>query len=139
MGKYRLVVLTEPVTGRESEYNDWYNNQHLADVVAVPGFGGAQRFKLKELCGGEFRQRYLAIYEIEAEDYAAVIGEMMSRVGTPAMLISEAMDGGKVDFGVFEECSQRIESPAKQRPLIVQPGSSGCSVEGNASSRGPAP
>ncbi len=111
MGKYRLVVLTEPVAGREKEYNDWYNNQHLADVVAVPGFGGAQRFRLKELCGGEFKQRYLAIYEIEANDYAAVIKEMMSRAGTTAMLISEAMDGNKVDFAVFEECSQRVEAP----------------------------
>src|SRR5450756_1907603 len=78
MAKYRLVVLTEPVEGREAEYNTWYNEKHLQDVVAVPGFGAAQRFRLKEICGGEFKQRYLAIYDIEADDYAAAVKEMLS-------------------------------------------------------------
>ncbi len=112
MGKYRLIVLSEPVEGREAEYNDWYNNQHLADVVAVPGFSAGQRFKLVQLCEGEFKQRYLAIYEIEADDYAGAVQEMQSRAGTPAMVVSEALDSGNVAFGVFEECSPRVVAPA---------------------------
>src|SRR5690606_19186746 len=43
---YAYVVLSNPVPGRDQEYNDWYSNRHLADVVAVPGFVSAQRFRL---------------------------------------------------------------------------------------------
>jgi hypothetical protein len=108
MSKYKLIVFTDPVEGREDEYNDWYNNQHLSDVVAVPGFGSAQRFKLKELRDGQFRHRYLAIYEIESDDYGKVMDALMSRAGTSAMLISEALDSPTADVAVFEACSQRV-------------------------------
>ncbi len=37
MPHYAYVVHSNPVAGREDEYNDWYSNRHLADVVAVPG------------------------------------------------------------------------------------------------------
>ena len=113
MAKYRLIVLSEPVEGREAEFNDWYSNQHLADVVAVPGFSAGQRFKLVQRCEGEFKQRYLAIYEIEADDYAGAVQEMQSRAGTPAMVVSEALDSSNVAFGVFEECSPRVVPPAR--------------------------
>jgi hypothetical protein len=113
MGKYRLIVFTEPVAGREAEFNDWYNNQHLSDVVAVPGFVAGQRFRLVQPCGGEFKQRYLAIYEIESEDYAGAVQEMMSRAGTPAMVVSEALDSDNVALAVFEECSARVAPPAR--------------------------
>ena len=33
MGEYVLVVHSRPVAGKEAEYNDWYNNQHLKDVA----------------------------------------------------------------------------------------------------------
>ena len=46
MPKYTFMVLTNPVEGQEDIYNDWYNNRHLADVLKVPVFVSAQRFKL---------------------------------------------------------------------------------------------
>lgn len=42
-----LVVLTEPVEGREDEYNIWYSNNHFDDVLKAAGFGAAQRFKFE--------------------------------------------------------------------------------------------
>lgn len=114
MGKYRLIVMSEPVEGREAEYNSWYNNEHLQDVVAVPGFGSAQRFKLEQPWGGEFKHRYMAIYEFESDDYAAVMQELMSRAGTNAMLLSEALDVPNLACGVFEECSPFVRAPARR-------------------------
>ena len=35
MAKLWLVVLTNPVEGREDEYNEWYSGRHLEDVLAV--------------------------------------------------------------------------------------------------------
>ena len=30
-----LVVLSSPVEGREDEYNEWYSNVHLREVVEI--------------------------------------------------------------------------------------------------------
>jgi len=110
MGKYRLIVLTEPKEGREAEYNAWYNDQHLPEVTAIPGFGAAQRFKLKEAYGGEFKQRYLSIYEIDAEDYSPAVNELLRRASTGAMELSQTLNPDKTAFAVFEECSPRVKS-----------------------------
>lgn len=115
MARYKLVVMTGPKPGRDQEYNDWYNNQHLADVVAVPGFRSAQRFKLSDAMGHEHRNGYLAIYEIDSDDPKAVLAEMFSRSGTPAMVLSEALDLDKAVVGLFEPCSPVVEAGAKPR------------------------
>jgi hypothetical protein len=111
MARYKLIVLSEPTQGQEARYNDWYNNRHLQDVVAIPGFGGAQRFKLKEVAGGEFKQRYIAIYDIEADDYEAAVKELHKRAGTSAMPIDAALDDESIAYGVFEACSPRVMPP----------------------------
>ncbi|WP_028079103.1 DUF4286 family protein [Solimonas soli] len=94
MASYRLLVLSNPVEGREAEYNEWYSRQHLQDVVRVPGFVGAQRFQLVEpvLLAENFPWRYVAIYEIETDDLAATLAELRSRSGTTAVPMSEAID-----------------------------------------------
>ena len=38
MAVHRLIVFSAPTPGQEDEYNDWYNNVHLDEVVAIPGF-----------------------------------------------------------------------------------------------------
>ena len=70
MPKYTFMVLTNPVEGQEDTYNDWYTNRHLADVLNVPGFVSAQRFKLADAQRGGSPQpwRYLALYQIDTDD-----------------------------------------------------------------------
>ena len=105
MGRYKLVVLSNPVDGREDEYNDWYSDQHLGDVVAVPGFRSAQRFRLRDPMGYAHAQRYLAIYEIEADDPDAAIDALRQRRGTEVMAMSAALDLNATVAGLFEPCS----------------------------------
>jgi hypothetical protein len=107
MSKYRLIVFTDAVAGREDEFNDWYTNRHIGDVVAVPGVASAQRFELKSIFGGEFRHRYLAIYEIDAEDYEAAVREILNRANTDAMPLSDALESS-IAFAVFQECSPLV-------------------------------
>jgi hypothetical protein len=120
MAKFKLVVMTDAKAGREDEYNDWYTNQHLGDIVAIPGFRSAQRFKLKDAVGFEHRNRYLAIYEIESDDPQAVLAEMFARRGTPAMVESEALDLEKASVGLFEPCSPVVEAGAKPRQAAAR-------------------
>src|SRR5690606_28970654 len=105
MAKVKMVVLANPVPGREDEFNEWYTNTHLRDVVAVPGIQSAQRFKLCDPMGFEHRHQYLALYEIDSDDREAVIEELLRRRGTASMQISEALDMDTAVGGVFEPCS----------------------------------
>jgi hypothetical protein len=65
----QLVVLSEPVAGREDEFNDWYSFVHIRDVMRLSRVVIAvQRFKKTDLQltpGGSKRypQPYLALYE----------------------------------------------------------------------------
>lgn len=113
MPKAIMFVQSSPSSpDREDEYNDWYTNQHLADVVDVPGFVSAQRFKIKQLVMGEFKNKYMAIYNIESDDPQKVMDAMMARRGTDQMVISEALDVDNCDCALFEVISQEVMAPA---------------------------
>lgn len=68
-----MLALTEPQDpSQDDEWNTWYSDKHLHDVVALPGVIAATRYRLVqgiELLPGaqEVPQRYLAVYELEAE------------------------------------------------------------------------
>jgi hypothetical protein len=66
--RHVLIVQTRCTGGSEAEFNDWYDNEHLNDLLEVPGIVAAQRFELSDvqLKTGE-RFPYLAIYEIEGD------------------------------------------------------------------------
>jgi hypothetical protein len=68
-----MVVQSAPVDpARENEYNDWYDNEHVRDILAVPGFTSARRYKVHGPAGdGTGAPAYLAIYEIDADDLTA--------------------------------------------------------------------
>lgn len=68
MAVHRLIVFSAPTPGKEDEYNDWYNNEHLDEVVAIPGFVAAQRFRLSDDQLPGFQpspHEYLSIYEFD--------------------------------------------------------------------------
>src|SRR5690625_5087278 len=63
-----LLVMTNPKKGQEDEFNDWYTNIHLPQVVSLPGFIRAKRFESNVLEGQEPPQfKYLALYEVEGD------------------------------------------------------------------------
>jgi hypothetical protein len=84
----RMLVLSNAVPGREDEYNAWYSNIHLADVVACPQMVSGQRFRVSS---GDERWKYAAIYEVEGDVQTALAG-MNARAGTPDMQISDALN-----------------------------------------------
>jgi hypothetical protein len=99
--------------GREAEYNDWYDNQHLGDVLKVPGFVAAQRFKLARP-QSDLPGPYLALYEIEASDPQATLALLTRLGGTQEMVLSEALDLGSVSTTLFAALTERLipTSPA---------------------------
>ena len=73
MTKHIILVLTEPTEGKEDEFNDYYENTHLDEVIETAGWQTAQRFKLVDEAGESCPLPYLAAYSVDAEDSAEIL------------------------------------------------------------------
>ncbi len=73
-----MIVYTKPAPGREKEFNDWYSNVHISEILAVNGFKAAQRFALSPVQFPADRPKfpserppspfpYLTIYEVAGD------------------------------------------------------------------------
>lgn len=91
--KHILVVMSNAADGREDEYNDWYTNVHLPDVLAIPGFVAAQRYKLgkEQRSNTPAKWGYTAIYEMETDEPKEVFAELGRRSGTPLMRVPDCI------------------------------------------------
>jgi hypothetical protein len=58
-----LLVMIEVDPAHEEEFNRWYNEEHLPERKACPGFLSARRFVAVE---GE--PKYLALYDLESPE-----------------------------------------------------------------------
>ncbi|HEY4333393.1 MAG TPA: hypothetical protein VGM78_12510 [Ilumatobacteraceae bacterium] len=82
--RFVQIAYSNPKPGREDEYNEWYDNDHLPDVVGIPGYVAGQRYELAPYQRPHLpapRHRYMALYEIEGnldELFAAREEEMKS-------------------------------------------------------------
>ena len=76
MARGIYVVRTRAVSAeREPELDEWYDRTHIPELLAIPGFVAARRFRR---VGGEGTE-LLAIYEIEAADLSAPLDELRRR------------------------------------------------------------
>lgn len=92
MEKHLFVVYTNAKDGRDAEFNEWYDNRHIADVLKVPGVVSAKRYVLSDFQRPTpHPHKYMAIYEIETDNLEAVSAEIARRVGTPVMPRSDAL------------------------------------------------
>ena len=58
-----FLIYTDVDPQHEDEFNDWYNTEHLPELLAVPGILAAARYEAVK--GGP---KYLAAYELESTD-----------------------------------------------------------------------
>ena len=74
-----LMVQANPAPDHEDEFNAWYDTEHLAERVAVPGFLSGLRF-----VAAEGHPKYLAFYDmtalsvLDSDEYLAVSGANFS-------------------------------------------------------------
>ncbi len=113
MSEKILLALTSPVAGRDAEYNAWYDDVHLADVLRVPGITWAQRFVAAKLQGA-LLLNYLAIYGV-ADDKAVAEG-LGSRRGTPLMMMTDALDGAITKTVMARAQGERVAAGAPRAP-----------------------
>jgi hypothetical protein len=61
-----ITVWLDVPTGHDEEFNDWYNLEHLRQVVALPGFVRARRYRVDDA-----PLKYLAWYDTADETVEA--------------------------------------------------------------------
>ncbi|MFC1983292.1 DUF4286 family protein [Chloroflexota bacterium] len=77
---------------KEKEFNDWYNEVHIPDILETQGFLSATRYENREPSEGQ--GKFLTLYEIETDDIdktMAILGERSSNLkkqGRGSSLIS---------------------------------------------------
>jgi antibiotic biosynthesis monooxygenase (ABM) superfamily enzyme len=86
IAKELLVVAVTVEPSVEDEWNRWYNDIHLPEIAACPGFVSAQRYVAQD--GNE--RRYMTLYEL-TDSKALESTEFAARRGWGAF-------GGQVKF-----------------------------------------
>ena len=109
MPRYKLVVMTKPAKGRESEYNDWYQNLHLHQFVKLDAIRSAQRFRLTHTFTASEPFPYLAIYDVETGDPQGLVEEIRIKAANGTLMISDALDP-EVRATLYEEFGEAVKS-----------------------------
>jgi hypothetical protein len=96
MPKAILLVQSQPSDpSREDEYNKWYDATHLPQVCDVPGIVTARRYELAPTSAmpapPDDSSKYIAIYEIEADDLDTVLAEIVTRSGDGRIEMSDVL------------------------------------------------
>lgn len=107
--KFKFIVFSRPVEGREDEYNDWYQNTHLREVCEVPGIVAAQRYKLSyDLANDGAALPYAALYDIEGDDWASAFAGLGENSGNGSMFLSESLDLSTIKGFIYEEFGDEV-------------------------------
>lgn len=108
MPRFSMLVSTNPVPGREDEFNRWYDAQHLPDVLRLDGMVAAQRFRLADAePAQDAPHRYLAIYEVEAESMEAASKVLTDGFASGALPMSDALDLSSLGLLYYEPITDR--------------------------------
>ena len=117
---YYFYVFSNPVPGHEDEYNKWYDQQHAADVVSIPGFVTAQRYVKSDT--PFFRvvdvqvPKYLIIYKIVTADVEAVFAEVERRLKSGETYMSPAYDRKTSQNYVYKPLGPELKGPGGEPP-----------------------
>ena len=88
MAKGIIYVETRPSSpDREQEYNTWYDEVHLPELVALDGIVSARRLRPVDGEGP-----YVALYEIEGDNLQAVLDNMVANGGRLQMSDALSLD-----------------------------------------------
>ncbi|TFK56688.1 hypothetical protein OE88DRAFT_48084 [Heliocybe sulcata] len=113
-----FVVFSDPGDNvPEAEFNDWYENEHIPQRIAIPSFKSWDRFTQAD---GQ-KPRYAAIYDLETPD-ALGKPEYASLAQTRSQREKDILAKvGTVDRRVYEVYTSPIPgpTPVQKKPSIV--------------------
>lgn len=93
-------MFASPAEGKDKEFNDWYDNIHLAEFVALPGVVSGQRFTLAPT-SPKAKTRYAAIYQLNG-DPADVLKAMDAAIKDGSMRMSDTIDPASISITAWD-------------------------------------
>ncbi|MCE2391002.1 MAG: hypothetical protein J4G09_05885 [Proteobacteria bacterium] len=103
MSRNLMVVFTNTQPGKDDDFNRWYDDIHVGEVLSVPEMKACTRYKVVD---ENAEHRYLALYEFEG-DPDAVMASMGERAAQFDM--TGPLGGAPLMLRV-EPISERVES-----------------------------
>jgi hypothetical protein len=100
-----LFAFSNPAEGREDDFNTWYDDVHIADVLKVPGIVSAQRYALAP--GARNAHRYLAVYEVDGDPTAAAKA-LFAGLKSGDIPMSDTIDGANAAISVWVPQGDRV-------------------------------
>ncbi|MFD6399213.1 MULTISPECIES: DUF4286 family protein [Nocardia] len=96
-----LIVFSSPRAGMDEEYNTWYTEVHIPDMLAIPGVESCTRFRAQPVGGQAPEFTYQADYLIDG-DAGAVLKEIKVRSADGRFTLSPAIDPAAMKVTVWE-------------------------------------
>ena len=99
MAKRLMLALSNAAAGRDKEFNDWYDEVHIPDVLSVEGVLSATRFEL-ESDDPAAAHRYLTVYELDREG-PAVMGDIIEGMASGSFAASDSIDASTASISFW--------------------------------------
>ena len=122
--RYVYLVMSDPLPGREFEFNDFYQNTHMGDLVQLPGWMGAQRFRLVPVMPRTtqplYRRGNLIIWDQEGDDLAKLQSESRNAIAGGKSRLIPGFDystDGPVSV-TYQVIGPRVTRPDGKKPFI---------------------
>jgi hypothetical protein len=116
--------MADPLPGREFDFNDGYQNMHMGDLVQLPGWTGAQRFRLVPVMPRTtqplYRRGNLIIWDQEGDDLAKLQSESRNAIAGGKSRLIPGFDysaDGPVSV-TYQVIGPRMTRPDGRKPFI---------------------
>ena len=122
--RYAYLVMSDPLPGREFDFNDFYQNTHMGDLVQLPGWTGAQRFRLVPVAPRTtqplYRRGNLIIWDQEGDDLGKLQSESRAAIAGGKSRLIPGFDyspDGPVST-TYQVIGPRVTRPDGKKPFI---------------------
>ncbi len=102
------MVKSNPVAGKEAEFNRWYSEVHLPEVLKIEGFQSAQRFGLTSQQLQPQSHNYLAVYAIDGDNIDGTLENLRKATW---LNLSDAIDMTSIEIGIYQALDDPEPSP----------------------------
>jgi hypothetical protein len=109
MAKHILMAFSNPRPGTDAEFNKWYDEVHLQEILRVKGYVSAQRFCVSDsqMVGRAGPvHKYLTIYEIETDDLKQTLTDLNEAARN--MYVDPSVDRSNTLAAVFHAIGARV-------------------------------